>query len=144
MEVLKTLTDVGVIGFLLLLSVLSLAIAIERWRYYGKIDLAAFKDKRALEIDLTNRLYVISSIGSSAPYIGLLGTVLGIMITFQTIGKEGFFDTGGIMVGLSMALKATVMGLIVAIPAVYFYNFLLRRVRVLLTQWEINNERKGI
>jgi biopolymer transport protein ExbB len=126
------------------MSVLSLALAIERFRYYKAVQPDQFTDKLTLEIALTKRLHALATIGSSAPYIGLMGTVLGIMLTFQTIGTEGFLDTGGLMVGLSMALKATVLGLFVAIPAVVFYNFLLRRARVLLMEWEVRHARKGI
>jgi len=74
----------------------------------------------------------------------LLGTALGIMLTFYMIGKEGFMDTGKIMVGLALALKATAIGLLVAIPAVSLYNFLLRKVKVLLMTWEIDHERKRV
>jgi biopolymer transport protein ExbB len=103
-----------------------------------------FSDKRSLELELTKKLYIIATIGSNAPYIGLLGTVLGIMLTFYTMGREGFIDTGKIMAGLALALKATAVGLLVAIPSVTFYNLLLRKVKVLLMQWEIRNGRKRI
>lgn len=136
--------DYGIMGLLALMSIISLALVIERSQSYRYLRLSDFSDKRELEIFLTQKLHIIATIGSSAPYIGLLGTVLGIMFTFQTIGKEGFLDTGGIMVGLSLALKATVLGLFVAIPAVVFYNFLLRRVKVLLTEWEIQHGRKTL
>jgi len=53
-------------------------------------------------------------------------------------------DTGKIMVGLALALKATAIGLLVAIPAVSLYNFLLRKVKVLLMTWEIDHERKRV
>ena len=53
-------------------------------------------------------------------------------------------DTGRIMVGLALALKATAIGLLVAIPSVSLYNVLLRKVKVLLMTWEINHDRKGI
>jgi biopolymer transport protein ExbB len=75
--------------------------------------------------------------------VGLLGTVLGIMLTFYTMGKEGFMDTSKIMVGLALALKATAVGLLVAIPSVVLYNLLLRRVKVLMMWWEIKNGREG-
>jgi len=88
---------------------------------------------------LTKRLYLIATVGSNAPYVGLLGTVIGIMLTFATIGKKGLVDTGDIMTGLALALKATAIGLTVAIPAIIFYNFLLRAVEELLLQWEIEN-----
>ena len=88
---------------------------------------------------MTKRLYLIATVGSNAPYVGLLGTVIGIMLTFATIGKKGLVDTGDIMTGLALALKATAIGLTVAIPAIIFYNFLLRAVEELLLQWEIEN-----
>ena len=77
----------------------------------------------------------ISSIGSNAPYVGLLGTVLGILLTFYDLGHGGGIDTNAIMLGLALALKATAMGLLVAIPAILIYNGLLRRVDVLTARW---------
>jgi biopolymer transport protein ExbB len=59
------------------------------------------------------------------------------------MGKEGFMDTGKIMAGLALALKATAVGLVVAIPSVVLYNLLLRRAKVLMMKWEIINGRKG-
>ena len=61
------------------------------------------------------------------------------MMTFHSMGLEGFMDSGKIMVGLALALKATAVGLVVAIPSIVAYNLLLRRVKVLLMQWEIEN-----
>ena len=78
---------------------------------------------------------MISIIGVNAPYVGLLGTVLGILITFWDIGQGGKIDPGTIMLGLALALKATAAGLVVAIPAVMFYNALLRKVDVLISDW---------
>ena len=60
------------------------------------------------------------------------------------MGMNGFMDTGKIMIGLAMALKVTAVGLLVAIPAVFIYNLLLRRVKVLLIQREIEDGRQGI
>lgn len=143
MEWLHGIVDYGVIGFLLILSIVAIAIAVERRLVYKNIKLDSFSDKRELELALTKKLHIIATIGSNAPYIGLLGTVLGIMVTFYTMGQEGFMATGKIMLGLALALKATAVGLLVAIPAVTVYNFLLRRVKVLMAQWEINNSRRG-
>lgn len=144
MEWLKIAIDYGIIGFLTLLSVIAIAIAIEKHLVFKKIRIGEFSDKKELELELTRKLHIIATIGSNAPYIGLLGTVLGIMLTFYTIGKEGLMDTGKIMVGLALALKATAIGLLVAIPSVALYNFLLRKVKVLMMQWEIRNGREGI
>ncbi len=138
MEWLKAVIDYGVIGLLLAMSIVAVAIAIERHRYYRRLSPADFDDRRLLELDLTRRLHLIATIGSNAPYIGLLGTVLGIMLTFHTLGQEGFMDAGRIMVGLALALKATAAGLVVAIPAVTLYNLLLRRVKELVIQWEVS------
>ncbi len=137
MDWLRYAVDWGVIGILLMLSVFSLAIFVERLLFYRRIDLDAFRgDRRGLEIEATKRISAIASIGSNAPYIGLLGTVLGIMFTFYAIGVEGIVDAAKIMVGLALALKATAVGLVVAIPSIVFYNYLLRRVRVMLLEWD--------
>ncbi|MBU0728699.1 MAG: TonB-system energizer ExbB [Proteobacteria bacterium] len=141
MEWLKYTIDYGIIGLLVIMSFVAVAIAVERFLAYKKIQISDFADKRELELFLTGRLHLIATIGSNAPYIGLLGTVLGIMLTFYTMGKTGFMDTGKIMVGLALALKVTAAGLIVAIPAIVLYNLLQRKVRVLLLQWDIANGR---
>jgi biopolymer transport protein ExbB len=141
MHNLKELIDYGIIGLLLLLSFFAIAIAIERWSFYRKVEVERFKTKQELEMELTKGLTFIASVASNAPYIGLLGTVLGIMLTFYTIGQEGFVDTKKVMVGLALALKATAVGLLVAIPSSVLYNLLLKKVKNLLLLWEIKNGR---
>jgi len=141
MHLLKDLVDYGIIGLLLLLSFFAVAIAIERWNFYRKVEVERFKTKQELEMELTKGLTFIASVASNAPYIGLLGTVLGIMLTFYTIGQEGFVDTKKVMVGLALALKATAVGLLVAIPSSVLYNLLLKKVKNLLLLWEIKNGR---
>jgi len=141
MDWLKTLVDYGIIGLLILLSIVSIAVAVERHLLMNKIRIEDFPDRKALELALTDKLHLIATIGSNAPYIGLLGTVFGIMLTFYSMGQSGFMDSSRIMVGLALALKATAVGLVVAIPSITCYNMLLRRVKVLLMQWEITNER---
>ena len=139
MEWLKYTIDYGIIGLLAVMSIAALAIVIERLMVYKNVRFEDFPDKRNLELVLTSKLHLIGTIGRNAPYLGLLGTVLGIMLTFYNMGKTGFMDTGKIMVGLALALKVTAIGLLVAIPAVTAYNLLLRRVKVLITRWEIMN-----
>jgi tonB-system energizer ExbB, group 2 len=141
MHLLKELVDYGIIGLLLLLSFFAIAIAFERWSFYRKVEVERFRTKQELEMELTKGLTFIASVASNAPYIGLLGTVLGIMLTFYTIGQEGFVDTKKVMVGLALALKATAVGLLVAIPSSVLYNLLLRKVKNLLLLWEIKNGR---
>lgn len=137
MDWLTGVIDYGVIGLLLLLSVLVVAIAIERALFYRRIRLAQYADPQSLELALSSRLFVIASVASNAPYLGLLGTVLGIMLTFYQMGLDSAIDTGRIMVGLALALKATAVGLMVALVAIVLYNTLLRKVTVLTLRWEI-------
>jgi biopolymer transport protein ExbB len=141
MHNLKEFVDYGIIGLLLLLSFFAIAIALERWSFYRKVEVESFKTKQELEMELTKGLTFIASVASNAPYIGLLGTVFGIMLTFYTIGQEGFVDTKKVMVGLALALKATAVGLLVAIPSSVLYNLLLKKVKNLLLLWEIKNGR---
>lgn len=141
MAYLGSIIDYGVLGLLGAMSVLALSIVIERYMTFRKIKMEQFTDKRLLEHELTRGLHLIATIGSNAPYVGLLGTVLGIMFTFYTMGTEGFLDTGKIMIGLSMALKATAAGLLVAIPSIVFYNLLLRKVKGIVLHWEVEHER---
>ena len=142
-EQLKDIVDYGVIGLLILLSFLTFAFAIERILYYRSVDISQYKHKLALEIDLSKRLGTLASIGSNAPYIGLLGTVLAIILTFYIIGdQQDTIDPGEIMKHLALALKATAAGLVVAIPATVLYNALLTKVDVLLSKWEIMQDEK--
>jgi biopolymer transport protein ExbB len=136
MDSLKHAVDFGVIGLLLILSVWCVAVAVERWLFYRRIDLKQFPNQQIAEIALTKRLVVIGTVAANAPYIGLLGTVLGIMLTFHTMGTSGQMAVSTIMIGLSLALKATAVGLLVAIPCVVMNNVLRRRVSELLTLYK--------
>jgi biopolymer transport protein ExbB len=129
--------DFGIIGLLIALSVIVVAIGFERLFFYRSVDPKSFANIKALELALTKRLTVVASVASNAPYIGLLGTVLGIMLTFYTLGVDASADVGKIMVGLALALKATAVGLVVALVSVVAYNALLRKTKVLLLEWEI-------
>ncbi|ADV45778.1 TonB-system energizer ExbB [Nitratifractor salsuginis] len=133
----KEIVDYGILGTLALMGFIALWVYFERLIFFRKIDLASYRHKEALETDLTANTTILSSIGSSAPYIGLLGTVLGIIITFYLLGQTKQMDAGSIMTSLSLALKATAMGLVVAIPSMLFYNHVVRKIEVLQNRWEI-------
>ncbi len=137
LEWLSNVIDYGVIGSLLVLSVAVVAVAFERASFYRRVKVVDFPDIKSLELALTSRLMVIGTVGSNAPFLGLLGTVLGVMLTFYNMGLDASIDAGKIMTGLALALKATAIGLLVAMVAVVLYNALLRRVKVLMLQWEI-------
>ena len=136
MEFLKLYLDHMVLGTLGIMSFIMLAFAVERYVYFWRIKLTDFKHLELLKVALTRNLTSISSVGSNAPYIGLLGTVLGILVTFHEMGQGGKIDVNTIMLGLAMALKATAAGLFVAIPAILFYNGLMLKVDVLVARWE--------
>ncbi|WP_300796699.1 TonB-system energizer ExbB [Helicobacter sp. UBA3407] len=137
------MVEYGVIGVLLLMSIVALWATLERLLFYKYIKLILYANKIELEIDLSKNLTLIATIGSNAPYVGLLGTVFGIIITFVEIGQSGMVDTANIMTGLALALQATAGGLLVAIPSIIFYNLLTRKSEVLVAQWEIMQEKKA-
>ena len=139
-ELLKNLVDYGILGILGLMSFLAVWFYIERLLFFRQIKIEHYQQKEALEIDLTNNITILSTFGSNAPYVGLLGTVFGIIITFYAMGQSGNMDIKTIMTSLALALKATAMGLAVAIPSVIFYNHLTRKIEVLLTKWDIQNK----
>ncbi|MBF6058032.1 MULTISPECIES: protein TolQ [Thiomicrorhabdus] len=85
---------------------------------------------------LENRLSMLATVGSSAPYIGLFGTVWGVMHAFQSLGSIQHATLEAVAPGISEALIATAIGLFAAIPAVIAYNRLTNRVDRLLGEYE--------
>jgi len=142
-EQIKDIVDYGIIGLLFFLSFITFAYAIERVLFYRSISVTDYKNKSALELDISKRLPTIASIGSNAPYIGLLGTVLAIILTFYIIGdQQDTINPGEVMKHLALALKATAAGLVVAIPATVIYNALLTQVDRLLAKWDIAQDER--
>ena len=129
--------DYGVMGVLVLMSIVTLWLFIERLMFFKSVRTEDYDHRDNLEMDLTDNIGVISAIGSNAPYVGLLGTVVGIMITFYSMGDVGAVDAKKIMVGLALALKATAMGLVVAMPAIIAYTIVLRKVERILTKYDV-------
>ncbi|MEJ2395289.1 MAG: TonB-system energizer ExbB [Candidatus Thiodiazotropha sp.] len=136
MEFVKNYLDIFIFGLLGLMSFVTLWLVIERYLFFARVKLTDYDHADSLNIALTSHLTTIASIGANAPYIGLLGTVMGILITFYDLGQGGDIEPATIMLGLALALKATAMGLVVAIPAILFYNALLRKVDVLTERWQ--------
>ena len=132
--------DYGVMGVLVLMSIVTLWLFIERLMFYKGVRIEDYDHRDNLEMDLTDNIGVISAIGSNAPYVGLLGTVVGIMITFYSMGDVGAVDAKKIMVGLALALKATAMGLLVAMPAIIAYTIVLRKVERILTKYDVTKD----
>ena len=90
--------------------------------------------------ELEKYLSFLATVGSNAPYIGLLGTVLGIMKAFQDLAHSPEAGQQTVMAGISLALVATAAGLFVAIPAVISYNYFQRQVRGILQSLESTKE----
>ena len=135
-ENLKHLVDYGVIALLIVMSFIAVFFFIERIIFYKRINLKSYKTKKSLDVALTKHLTIIGTIASNSPYIGLLGTVLAIMLTFMTMGSAGDIDASKIMESLALALKATAVGLVVAIISMVLYNILSRFAEVLESQYE--------
>ena len=152
-----------VLWLLVGLSVLSFAVMIERAWYFATRRLSAetlaadMRDLLALEgeapsADAVNaalagaksrerhrferRLAYLGTLGSNAPFIGLFGTVLGIIKAFHDLAGNQAGGVSVVMAGISEALVSTAVGLLVAIPAVVAYNTFNRRVRAHMGQVE--------
>jgi len=177
---------------LLICSIIAVAVTIERWWYYRKVN---FTPKKFLEIlskisslvgqnkaeealtmtkglkgpipdiirtAITNRnrskveldelltaarmeqklvferyLGILGTLGNTAPFIGLFGTVVGIIKAFHDLAVSGSGGPAVVAAGISEALVATAAGMIVAIPCVIIYNFYLKKVKVMATNLEV-------
>ena len=78
--------------------------------------------------DLKKGVNTLATIGTTAPLVGLLGTVVGVINAFNGIAATGSGGIGAVSAGISEALVETALGLVVAIPAVWFYNYLTGRL----------------
>ena len=140
MEFLKHNVDYVISGILGLMSFTVVWLTIERLIFYANVKFENYKNQDDFEESVTRNLTTLYIVYSNAPYIGLLGTVAGIMVTFYDMGMSGGIDTKSIMVGLSLALKATALGLIVAIPTLMIYNAFMRKVDVLVNRYKASRE----
>jgi biopolymer transport protein ExbB/biopolymer transport protein TolQ len=78
--------------------------------------------------DLKKGIPALATIGATAPFVGLLGTVVGVITAFQGIAATGAGGLGAVSGGISEALVETALGLVVAIPAVWMYNYFTGRL----------------
>jgi biopolymer transport protein ExbB len=98
-----------------------------RGREAASSAMASAKSRERMALE--RRLGILGTLGNNAPFIGLFGTVLGIIRAFADLAKHQAGGAGAVMQGISEALVATAVGLLVAIPAVVAYNILQGRVR---------------
>ncbi|MCW9716606.1 MULTISPECIES: TonB-system energizer ExbB [Avibacterium] len=137
--------DYIILGLLGLMSFIMVWFVIERFIFLSRVNVSHYTNIHELDIDLNRNLTIISTIGSNAPYVGLLGTVIGILLTFYELGNSGGdIDAAAIMLNLSLALKATAVGILVAIPSMVFYNGLQRKVEVNRLKWKALNGQKNL
>jgi biopolymer transport protein ExbB/TolQ len=87
-------------------------------------------------LNLDKRLIILSTLGNNAPFVGLFGTVLGIIKAFNDLAASGQSGVAVVMAGISAALIATAFGILVAIPAVVANNYFVSRLR----QMQANTE----
>tara|TARA_B100000686_G_scaffold81676_1_gene88156 strand:+ start:789 stop:1595 length:807 start_codon:yes stop_codon:yes gene_type:complete len=85
---------------------------------------------------LSRRLEFLATTGSATPFIGLFGTVWGIMHSFRAVGLKGTASIGGVAPGIAEALVATAAGLVAAIPAVIFFNYLNQKTQTFTTRMD--------
>ncbi|HEG6819361.1 TPA: TonB-system energizer ExbB [Campylobacter jejuni] len=138
MEFLKDYIDLIIFLILGIMAFIAFWCVVERMLFFRKINFKNYENQEQFDDTISENLTTIYIIYSNAPYIGLLGTVIGIMVTFYEMGLAGNIDVKSIIVGLSLALKATALGLLVAIPALMAYNALLRKVSLLSNAYKAN------
>lgn len=138
MEFLKDYIDLIIFLILGIMAFIAFWCVVERMLFFRKINFKNYENQEQFDDAISENLTTIYIIHSNAPYIGLLGTVIGIMVTFYEMGLAGNIDVKSIIVGLSLALKATALGLLVAIPALMAYNALLRKVSLLSNAYKAN------
>jgi biopolymer transport protein TolQ len=105
----------------------------------GGIDNIARALRRATTSEITRLekyLTFLATTGSTAPFIGLFGTVWGIMVAFKGIGETGSASLAVVAPGIAEALIATAIGLVAAIPAVMGYNHFQNRIKVLIAEMD--------
>jgi biopolymer transport protein TolQ len=100
------------------------------------VDRALLRASSVEVTKLEKRIPFLATVASIAPFIGLFGTVWGIMISFQEIGQQGSADLAVVGPYIAEALIATAVGLFAAIPAVYFYNHFTTKVKVYASEMD--------
>jgi biopolymer transport protein TolQ len=100
------------------------------------VDRALLRASNVEVNKLERRITFLATTAAVTPFIGLFGTVFGIINAFQGIGASGSTSLDVVAPGIAAALVATAAGLAAAIPAVYFYNLLTQRVKTFATDMD--------
>lgn len=100
------------------------------------IERALERARTSAITEMESRVPFLGTTASAGPFIGLFGTVWGIMNSFRSIGSKGAANLATVAPGIAEALVATAIGLMAAIPAVMAYNYFSRRIRVIASEME--------
>ena len=100
------------------------------------IERALVRARTTAITEMESRVPLLGTTASAGPFIGLFGTVWGIMNSFRNIGAKGSANLATVAPGIAEALVATAIGLVAAIPAVMAYNYFSRRIRVIASEME--------
>ncbi len=114
----------------------STAIGRPTLRSFDALDRALLRAAAVETNKLEQRVHLLATTASITPFIGLFGTVMGIMTAFTGIAETGSTNLGVVAPGIAEALIATAAGLAAAIPAVYFYNYLTHKVKLYMSTME--------
>ena len=110
------------------------------WQIEARLQTAA----TAIERDMSRGLWLLETIVTAAPLLGLLGTIVGMMHSFRLIGGDGLVNPAGVSGGVAQALIATAIGLVIALLALFAFNYLSRRIDRLMDELEsFSNECLG-
>jgi biopolymer transport protein ExbB len=102
------------------------------WRIETRVEAAAAQ----IERDMSRGLWLLETIVTAAPLLGLLGTIVGMMHSFKLIGGDGLVNPSGVTGGVAQALIATAIGLVIALVALFAFNFFSRRIDRLMDDLE--------
>jgi biopolymer transport protein ExbB len=110
------------------------------WHIEARIEAAAAQ----IEREMSRGLWLLETIVTAAPLLGLLGTIVGMMHSFKLIGGDGLVNPTGVTGGVAQALIATAIGLVIALVALFAFNFFARRIDRLMDELEsFANEAMG-
>ena len=102
------------------------------WRIEARLEATAAQ----IERDMSRGLWLLETIVTAAPLLGLLGTIVGMMHSFKLIGGDGLVNPSGVTGGVAQALIATAIGLVIALVALFAFNFFSRRIDRLMDDLE--------
>jgi len=131
--------ETGVFSVMGVLLILVVFIIIERTVAFGLLrkKLNTFRKREELTIELNSKLTTLFTIATSVVYLGLLGTVVGVILALGDIETSSKTE---MMNGLSYALIATAASLLVAIPATVSYNYLAAMADKIVVEWDLKND----